>query len=223
MNPKILTLQSIEHITHDVLRIVTDKPHGTHFVPGQAAEISIDKPGWEKELRPFTFTCLPANHYLEFTIKTYPKHNGVTNMLRSLLPEDRLLLHDVFGAITYQGEGVFIAGGAGITPFISILRDLNDKNGIGNNKLIFANKTKGDIIIEDELHGLLGDAFINILSEETLEDYHHGMINKEFLQLQVQNMNALFYLCGPPPMMDAVEAQLMELGAQKDRIVKETF
>jgi ferredoxin-NADP reductase len=218
-----LTILSIEPLTHDVLRIVTERPDGIEFVPGQAAEISIDKSGWEKELRPFTFTSLPSYKHLEFTIKSYPEHNGVTNMLRSLHAADRLLLHDVFGAIAYKGEGVFIAGGAGITPFISILRDLNAKNAIGLNKLIFANKTKSDIIIENELYGLLGNALVNILSEEERDGYHHGMISKAFLQSQIPNMNSMFYLCGPPPMMDAVESQLLELGAQPDRLIKETF
>jgi len=47
-----------------------------------------------------------------------------------LVKEDELILHDVFGAISYMGEGVFIAGGAGITPFISIFRYLKLKNVI---------------------------------------------------------------------------------------------
>ena len=56
----------------------------------------------------------------------------------------------------YKGEGVFIAGGAGITPFLSIFRYLNSKNEINNNILIFANKTKADIIHEEELKSLAG-------------------------------------------------------------------
>ena len=100
------------------------------------------------EKRPFTFTCLPNDDYLEFTIKTYPSHKGVTNELLQLKQEDELILHDVFGAIAYKGEGVFIAGGAGVTPFISIFRFLRSKNEIGGNKLIFANKRKADIILK---------------------------------------------------------------------------
>ena len=100
------------------------------------------------EKRPFTFTCLPDDDYLEFTIKTYPSHKGVTNELLQLKQNDELILHDVFGAIAYKGEGVFIAGGAGVTPFISIFRFLRSKNEVGGNKLIFANKAKADIILE---------------------------------------------------------------------------
>lgn len=67
---KIIEIRSIEHLTHDVLRIVAEKPTGLPFVPGQAADISINKPGWENELRAFTFTALPEDDHLEFTIKT---------------------------------------------------------------------------------------------------------------------------------------------------------
>ena len=51
---------------------------------------------------------------------------------------DELILHKAFGAIAYKGEGVFIAGGAGVTPFISILRFLQSANKVGASKLIFA-------------------------------------------------------------------------------------
>jgi ferredoxin-NADP reductase len=50
---------------------------------------------------------------------------------------DELILHDIWGAIHYKGEGTFIAGGAGVTPFIAIFRQLQKDGKIGNNKLIF--------------------------------------------------------------------------------------
>jgi ferredoxin-NADP reductase len=166
MGNHLLKIASIENLTHDVLRLVTNKPAGFDFVPGQAANIAINKSGWIKEERPFTFTNLPKNNSLEFTIKTYPEQENVTNELLHLKQDDELILHDVFGAIAYKGEGVFIAGGAGITPFISIFRDLKAKKEIGKNMLLFANKTKADIILENEFEALLGDAFVNILSDE---------------------------------------------------------
>ena len=114
-------IESIDKITHDVIRIVTTKPFGYKFIPGQATDVSINKEGWEEKKKPFTFTNLPDENHLEFTIKTYPDHKGFTNQLRKLKKEDELILHEVFGAISYKGPGVFIAGGAGVTPFISIL------------------------------------------------------------------------------------------------------
>ena len=223
MENHTVSIRSIAHVTHDVLRIVTTKPAGFNFVSGQANHISINKSAWLKEERPFTFTSLPTDDFLEFTIKIYPEHKGVTNELLHLKPKDELVLHDVFGTINYKGEGVFIAGGAGVTPFISIFRNLKAKQQIGNNKLVFANKTKADIILEKEFKVLLGDAFVNILSDEQIEGYHYGRITEAFLKANITNLNQQFYICGPPPMIEAVETQLLHLGVLKEHITKELF
>jgi ferredoxin-NADP reductase len=193
----IVKIESIEHLTHDVLKIVTEKPSMYSFTPGQATEILINKVSWRNELRPFTFTCLPDNDYLEFTIKTYPSHQGVTNQLLQLRTGEELILHDVFGAIQYKGEGVFIAGGAGVTPFISIFRYLKSTNELGKNKLIFANKTKADIILEREFKKLLGNNFINILSEDKADGYAYGYVTEEFLKTSISDLSKKIYLCGP--------------------------
>jgi ferredoxin-NADP reductase len=219
----LVKIKSFKHITHDVLQIVTEKPQHYNFTPGQATEVAINKNGWQNEKRPFTFTCLPDNDYLEFTIKTYPSHKSVTNELLQLGKNDELILHDVFGAISYKGEGVFIAGGAGVTPFISIFRYLQSNNEIGNNKLIFANKTKADIILEQEFKKLLGINFINILSDENVHGYAHGHINKKFLKANSIDINQYFYICGPPAMIDSIEKQLVHLEVNKKHIVKEEF
>ena len=221
MTQQVVKIRSIKHVTHDVLQIVTEKPRQLDFTPGQAVEISINKEGWKNEKRPFTFTCLPDSTYLEFNIKTYPSHKGVTNELLSLKKNDEFILHDVFGAIAYRGEGVFIAGGAGVTPFICIFRYLQSKNKTGNNKLIFANKTIGDIILADEFKKLLGKNFINILSDEIVAGYAHGQITEGFLKAHINDATKNVYICGPLPMIDAVEKQLSNLGIGKNAIIKE--
>lgn len=223
MENQEVTIKSIEHATHDVLHIVVEKPEGLEFEPGQATEIFVEEAGWENEGRPFTFTSLPKDENLEFMIKTYPSRKGVTNKLLSLKAGDHLIVNEVFGAIAYKGEGTFIAGGAGVTPFISILRNLKAQNKLGNNKLIFANKTKDDIILETEFHEMLGDNFINILSRDTAEGFEHGQITEKFLNNCGLAYDKHFYLCGPPPMMEAVEKQLANLNVKKEQIVMEAF
>ncbi len=223
MKEHIVKIKSINKITHDVLQVVTEKPGRYSFTPGQATEISINKDDWKNKKNPFTFTCLPADDYLEFTIKTYPLHKSVTNELLQLKEDDELILHDVFGAIKYKGEGVFIAGGAGVTPFISIFRYLHSKNKIGHNKLFFANKTKADIILEQEFKKLLGNRFINILSDEKVDGYANGQITEEFIKENTETVNTIFYLCGPPPMMEAIVKQLINLHVPESAIVKEVF
>ncbi len=216
-------IKSIGHVTHDVLKITLEKPEKISYQPGQAVDISINKPEWLEELRPFTFTSLPDEDHLEFVIKTYPPHNGVTNQLLSLKAGDELLVHDPFGDIIYKGEGIFIAGGAGITPFIAIFRYLERENKIGNNKLIFANKTRADIILEDKFRELLGKNFINVLSDEKVEGYEHGFITADIIKKYMDSTTQYFYICGPDPMMAAMEKNLASLGVDASRIVREGF
>ena len=223
MEQHIVKIKSIEKVTHDVLQIVTEKPSTYTFNPGQATDVSINNKDWKDEKRPFTFTCLPDNDYIEFTIKTYPSHKSVTNQLLQLNKDDELILHDVFGDIAYKNEGVFIAGGAGVTPFISIFRQLQSKNEIGNNKLIFANKTKADIILEEEFKNLLGKNFINVLSDENVDGYANGYITENFLKATIGDLNKNFYVCGPPPMMNAIEKMLANLHVDEKLIIKEAF
>jgi ferredoxin-NADP reductase len=217
----IVKILDIKQVTHDVKRFQVEKPLGYSFIPGQATEVSINKPELKNEKRPFTFTCLNKEPYLEFTIKIYSSRKGVTNELGKLKPGSELIIRDVWGAINYKGKGVFIAGGAGITPFISIFRDLQAKNEIAGNKLLFANKTKADIILENELRSFLGKHFINILSDEKADGYFHGMISVDFLEANIDDFSRKFYVCGPPPMMDAVLKHLANLGVAENSITLE--
>src|SRR6056297_3715168 len=156
-----LKIKDIQSVTHDVRQIRFEKPDDYTFTPGQATEVAIDKEGWRDEKRPFTFTSLNSDPYLEFVIKVYPDHDGVTEQIGKLEVGDSLIIGDAWGTIEYNGEGVFLAGGAGVTPFIAIFRDLYVNHEIGSNTLIFSNKTEDDIILEDELEKMLGDQLIN--------------------------------------------------------------
>lgn len=214
---------AIESVTHNVKSLKVEKPKGYSFIPGQATDVAINKPDFVDQKRSFTFTALNDWDHLEFTIKIYNDHNGVTKEIGKLNVGEELIIDDPWGAINYKGEGTFIAGGAGVTPFIAILRDLKNKNELKSNKLIFANKTSKDIILKNEFERLLGNNFINILSDEKTDQYKFGFITKEFLQSVLNNLNQFFYLCGPDPMIELVEKILGELNVDKNSIVKEKF
>ncbi len=214
---------SIQPLTHDVWHLVVEKPENLDYVAGQAVDIAIDKPGWENEIRPFTFTSLPEEETIEFVIKSYPDNKGVTAQIPNLKPDDNLLVGDVFGDIHYKGPGVFIAGGAGITPFIAIFKWLHQRGEAAANKLLFANKTQSDIILRDWFERLLGENFINILSDEKAEGCLNGHITPDLLAEQKNEGLAHYYLCGPPPMMKAVKESLESIGIPESAVVKEDF
>lgn len=221
MESHIVKITAIHQVTHDVKNFQFEKPEGYNFIPGQATEIAINKPGWENERRPFTFTSLNNEPSLEFTIKRYADHDGVTNQLHQLQTGDEIILHDVWGAIEYKGPGYFIAGGAGITPFIAILRQLHRDKQLAGNTLFFSNKTAADIIYEEELNTMLGNNAVYILSREQKEGYEKGPINEDYLRTHVTDFNKHFYVCGPDKMISDVNATLEKLGAKPDLVVFE--
>jgi len=183
--------------------------------------VSINKEGWKEEKRPFTFTSLNEWPFLEFTIKSYHDHKGVTNELYTLKPGDELIIRDVWGAIAYKGEGYFIAGGAGITPFIAILRQLKKDGRIKGNQLYFSNKTAADIILHNELDSMLGKNAHYIITEEKNSPFEKTFINKDFLTREIKDFKKAFYVCGPDKMVSDINSILKELGADPESVIFE--
>lgn len=212
------SILSIEPVTHDVKRFRLRRPDGFDYLPGDATEIALDRDEWREEKHPFTMTSLPSDEYLEFTIKGYPDHDGLTVRLHALAPGDSVLIDDPFKTFRHDGPAVYIAGGAGLTPFLAILRDLRSKGELAGNQLIFANKARADIIHEDELAAMDGLDITHVLSQEQADGYRHGHVDATLIKSVVPELSKHFHLCGPPKMQDAVQAALEELGVESDSI-----
>jgi len=216
-----LTLETIFPVTHDTYRLRFDKPEGFEFEPGQATLMRLDRDGWREDKHPFTMTSLSDAPHLEFTIKTYPEHEGMTEQIAKLIPGDRVIIGDAWGAITDSGPGVFIAGGAGVTPFIAILRDRARRGELQGCRLIFSNKEERDIILRDEWEEMTGLETLFTLTQEKVEGLECGMIDAEFLETHLEGFDQRFYVCGPPPMVEAIQGILKDHDVPEDRITVE--
>lgn len=212
---------STENVTHNVVRLTVEKPEGYAYKPGQATDVALDRDGWREEQRPFTFTSLTDADHLEFTIKVYPDHDGVTEQVGELRTGDRLLIDAPWGAIQYKGPGVFIAGGAGVTPFIAILRDLQRKGELKGQCLIFSNSTERDIILREEFEAMDGLDCQFTVTDQDDSPLARGMVDRDFLKKHVTDFSQDFYVCGPPKMIDSVTDDLKALGADPDAVVLE--
>ena len=221
MKNYIVKITHVEPVVNRVFKIRTEKPKGYDYKPGQATEVALQYDGWEKEKRPFTFTSLPEDNYLEFTIKTYPDHEGVTKRIATVGVGDEFEIGDAWGAIEYKGEGVFIAGGAGLTPFLSILRDLQQKGNLGHNQLFFSNQYEDEIIAFEELKSMLGGRFKNVITKQKDPELPTGRIDEEFLRNNITDFSQSFYVCGPPAFTSALTKMLSKLGAKPDALVFE--
>jgi ferredoxin-NADP reductase len=221
MSKHILKIQEAYYITQDVKRFILDKPEGFTFIPGQAGDFSINKPGWEDQKRPFTFTSLNSWPFLELTVKIYNQRNGMTHELGRTNSGAELIIDDVFGAIQYKGPGVFLAGGSGITPFMAILRQLHAQKQLHGNSLIYSNKYEEDVIFDSELRQMLGNSYLNVLTREDVVGFGEKRIDRDFLIENIRDFGQNFYVCGPDKFVTTMCDILIDLGADPEALVFE--
>jgi ferredoxin-NADP reductase len=217
--PFTLTLQDVESVTHDTRRFRFDRPEGFEFEPGQATHMALDRDGWRKEDRPFTMVSDPSEDRIDFVIKIYPDHDGVTERLDRLKPGDRVLADDPAGAITDHGPGTFLAAGAGITPYIPILDQREKRGEMEGCRLIFSNRTARDIILREHWEAMEGldTVFVTDVPGDGFPD---GRIDRDFLDGRLVPGGHV-YLCGPHGFVDAMRDAARDLGVPEDRIVNE--
>lgn len=214
----------IQQVTHNVRSYRLERPAGYRFEPGQATELSLDEPGYADKKHPFTFTALPDADYLEFTIKSYfgTGKDGMTERLFHYEPGQHLILRDPWGTITYKGPGTFIAGGAGVTPFIAILRKLDADGELAGNRLVASNRTAADIILRQEFEAMSGlDCVWTVTDDVGVGGVLHERIDEEFLRRHVNDFTGRFYLCGPDDMVAELRTTLESLGAKTDALTWE--
>jgi len=203
-----------EYVTHDVQRYILSKPEGFDFRPGQAIDLTIDDDQWREQRHPFTLTNRVGDRVLELMIKSYENRDGITRQLARLSPGSRLLISDPFDSFHYEGPGWFIAAGAGITPFLAIIRDLADRGELDEQHLIYSNKTPEDIIQQRELTWCFGERahFTCTRVQSTLCDFGH--VDEDYLRKLIHHFGQKFYVCGPPAFVKQINATLKALGAQ---------
>lgn len=213
MNHKVRILESTS-LTHDVTRFRLEKPVDYKFSAGQATELMLeDRPG---QAAPFTFTSLDSDPYLELMIKIYSSHNGMTHAIAKKKAGDYFLISDAWDSYINHGPGVFVAGGAGITPFIALLRRFQADKSVGKSQLFFSNKTSADVFLEDELRGILGPSYINVITRDgsNREKY----IDLTFLKAHIVDVTGPFYVCGPPAFVEAMQQHLAALGVSEELV-----
>ncbi|MBW3020140.1 FAD-dependent oxidoreductase, partial [Candidatus Woesearchaeota archaeon] len=123
---------------------------------------------------------------------------------------------------------IFFAGGVGITPFRSIIKNQLNNNDKMNIALLYGCRTEESIIFKKELENIK-EKWFNMkcfLSHEksSSKKYKEGYISKEDIKKNIKDLNnAYFYICGPEPMKDAIKKLLSELNVKKSNIFIEDF
>lgn len=215
------SILSIKEETHDVKTFRIANSSNISFIPGQYCLVSLpDHPNFSKTTKPFTFSNSPTEKdYLDITIK---KMGYFTSAMFELKKGDRLEIKGPLGEdLTFeesiQDDIVFLCGGSGITPFISMIRYSLIKSLPNSLNLLYGNRTEKDIIYEKELFALAEKhsnlKVVHILdTPSSLWQGEKGRLTKDIILKYTTNPEQkLWYLCGPPPMVFAMKTILSEL------------
>lgn len=204
---------------------------GMSFKPGQYAWITLGDTPFSMQQHPFSIDSDATRpHRLEFTAK----HSGdFTNSLPQVKPGTRAWVEGPYGVFSIDpGAGlraVFIAGGVGITPIISMLRSCRALGFDQPMWLLYANQDVDSILFREELEALskeLSLEVVHVLSNPPEDwDGEAGLIDADLLDrhLPKEDGEIDYFVCGPPPMMNQVESALRRRGVALKHLYSERF
>lgn len=215
------------------LRLRPEGHTGLRYQSGHFAWISVGRPAVSLDENPFSIASAPADGLdLRFVIKEL---GDFTNRIGGIRPGTRAYVDAPFGSLTLDrhrdAAGVaLIAGGVGIAPMLSHLRQLDADVDPRPRLLLYANRTIDQIVCDAELKARTIDGplrVVHVLSEPP-ENWTGEtgfvtakMIRRHFDQDALRTW--VFVLCGPPPMLHAVEQALTDLGVPPKNIRLEQF
>lgn len=219
-----IAIRDIKQLAPGVKQIRTDKPKNFQIKPGQAAQLSVDKPDLRDRRSPFFFTSLDPEHDLEFIIKVSSDQDEVTSAIDRLSVSDRLIMQEPWQALQYKGPGLFLAHGIGITAFVAMLRRLREDDELEGHRLIWSAGSAGDFILEDEFEAMFGPDFIQTLSgRDESDEYLAESVSRDFLEQHLDGIGGEFYVCGPPEFVAKAEQDIQHLGGEPTSLVYENI
>ena len=214
--------------THDTWSLYFEGKSIDHR-PGQFMSVQLVRDGQVSEPHPFTISSSPTWGRLSITVKSV---GDFTSKIGDTKTSDHAYVDAPYGAFSFLKHGarelLFIAGGIGITPFMSMLRYIHDQQLERDVVLMWANKTEQDIVFKDELEKMATEMssldVVYVLSRQPNWPGEKGRIDAEKLKKYTSHLGEpQCFICGPPAMTATMRRTLRELGIPKHRIHYEHF
>ena len=214
--------------------LAVEPEHGSamRFASGQFVWLNLGHSPFSLTEHPFSISSAPVDRRrISFTIK---ESGDFTRHVGSIAIGTRAYLDGPYGNFTLAGREargvVFIAGGVGFAPVMSILRQLKAERYPHPLRLIYGNRIETQILYREEIDALAHELDFTVhyvLSEppsgwagmvgELTPDIVHKCLP------ETDSDDWLYFVCGPLPMMDSVERALLDRGISRARIVSEQF
>lgn len=199
------------------------------FRAGQFVWITVGSSPFSLQQHPFSV----ASSELDPTITLTAKELGdFTSTWSRIAPDTPAFLEGPFGGFTLDARApgaVFLVGGIGVTPAMSILRTMRDRQDPRPAVLFYATATCDDVVFAEELAAMPSQMDLRLIQvpENPPDGWEgpSGFIDRELIEksLDDEELGFEFFICGPEPMMDAAESALRDLGVSWRRIYTERF
>ncbi|HKM60718.1 MAG TPA: FAD-dependent oxidoreductase [Candidatus Bathyarchaeia archaeon] len=216
--------------TADVTSYRFPRPPELNYKPGQFFFVAL-KQG-DKELnKHFSFSSSPTDTgFIEFT-KRFTDHE-YSMALKAAKVGDWTRIDAPYGAFTFEGEFpkiALLAGGIGVTPFMSICKNATDKQLQSEITLFLGCRTPNDIPFRQELEAMQQankNLKLHFVVNQPTPDWKGatGIITADMIQKELPDYkDNIFYCCGPPGMVTAMEKMIDSIGLPKTQLKLEYF
>jgi predicted ferric reductase len=229
---------SVDRETHDTWTVAMEPPEGEdpyEHAPGQFHFI-VFRRGRDLPVERHHWTISSSPEEPRIRASTIKESGDFTATIGETRPGDEALVYGPFGRFSHalhpeEGDLVFVSGGIGITPMMSMLRYMHDTGDERQVRLVYTNQEERDIVFRKEIDRIAARGALQLevthMLEEPPEDWtgESGVLDAGSMErlLGPFTESRTFYVCGPPPMMDAVIDWLTDRGVPRDRIHSERF
>ncbi len=196
-----LKVISIAKASSDMLKVVTEFPQQYTFLPGQATALSLQKITTGNASSPLIGSNNGRKDHNGLQINICASAKGETEHALAEQKDGSLLLDDIFGAVRYKGEDIFIAGGAGTLQLVAVFKYFKIRSEESIEHLLYK-----DVHAEK-------NALKSVASEVMNGDYDSNTEIQDPLSSTVEGKkkHKTFYVCASPEVLEATVAKLANL------------
>ncbi len=217
--------------TYNVRSFRFPRPATLSYKAGQYLIVTLKSEGGKELSKPFSISSSPTEtEHIEFTKKLSESEFSTT--LKTLKTGNWAKIDAPYGSFTFEGEHekiCLLGGGIGITPFRSICKYCTDKHMDTKITLVYGNRSENDIVFKEDFNAMQKQnpnfKLVLTVNEATSEwKGTVGFISNELIKTEVPDYKEnIFYTCGPPAMVEAMEKLVETLGLPKSQLKREYF
>lgn len=223
--PMAAHVSAVEHVASEIIRLEVQVADDVVFEPGQYVRI---QPAGTDVSRSYSMANAPGVNRLEFFIRSV-QGGAFSQWLAGAKVGDALVLSAPHGTFFLRDEDrprLFVAGGTGVAPFLSMLRSMAKHPAAQRTTFVIGARTPGHLFAMDELQRLgaqLQGMDLQIAVEHDAGDGCHTGYPTDLIQRLGLDPATRVYLCGPPPMVEAGRRAAEAAGLPRADVLCERF